>query len=134
MSRREARESAFKLLYQMEIRKSDPVSQRDIFLEEYPLADEDVGFFDELVTGVTVHAEELDALFVPLLKGWKTERLPKVDLVILRIATFEIRMRKDVPLNVSISEAVILAKRYSSEESKAYINAILGKLTPGEKE
>ena len=43
-------------------------------------------------------------------------------------------MRKDVPLNVSISEAVILAKRYSSEESKAYINAILGKLTPGEKE
>jgi len=134
MSRREARESAFKLLYQMEIRKSDPVSQRDIFLGEYPLEEEDVGFFDELVSGVTIHAEELDALFVPLLKGWKTERLPKVDLVILRIATFEIRLRKDVPLNVSISEAVVITKRYSSEESKAYINAILGRLEPGEKE
>jgi len=134
MSRREARESAFKLLYQMEIRKSDPVSQRDIFLEEYPLADEDVVYFDDLVSGVTLHAAELDAFYVPLLKGWKTERLPKVDLVLLRIATFEIRMRKDVPVNVSISEAVVLAKRYSSEESKAYINAILGRVEPGEKE
>lgn len=134
MSRREARESAFKLLYQMEIRKSDPEVQRDIFLEEYPLADEDVTYFDDLVSGVTSHAADLDELFVPLLKGWKTERLPKVDLVILRIATFEIRMRRDVPLNVSISEAVVLAKRYSSDESKAYINAILGKLEPGEKE
>jgi len=134
MSRREARESAFKLLYQMEIRKSDPVSQRDIFLEEYPLADEDVVYFDDLVSGVSLHASELDACYVPLLKGWKTERLPKVDLVLLRIATFEIRMRKDVPVNVSISEAVVLAKRYSSEESKAYINAILGRVEPGEKE
>lgn len=134
MSRREARESAFKLLYQMEIRKSDPVSQRDIFLEEYPLAAEDVGFFDELVSGVTDHAAELDGLYEPLLKGWKIERLPKVDLVLLRMATFEIRMRKDVPTNVSISEAVVLAKRYSSDESKAYINAVLGRLEPGEKE
>jgi N utilization substance protein B len=134
MSRREARESAFKLLYQMEIRKSDPVSQRDIFLEEYPLDAEDITFFDDLVSGVTLHAGELDDLYAPLLKGWKIERLPKVDLVILRIATYEIRMRKDVPLNVSISEAVILSKRYSSEESKAYINAVLGRLEPGEKE
>ena len=134
MSRREARESAFKLLYQMEIRKSDPELQRDVFLEEYPLAQEDTAFFDELVFGVKLHAEELDSCYVPLLKGWKTERLPKVDLVILRIAAFEIRMRKDIPVNVSISEAVILAKRYSSDESKSYINAILGRLEPGEKE
>lgn len=134
MSRREAREAAFKLLYQMEIRKSDPVSQRDIFLEEYPLAAEDVVFFDEVVSGVTEQFDELDAIYVPLLKGWKTDRLPKVDLVILRIATFEIRRRKDVPINVSISEAVVLAKKYSSEESKSYINAILGRIEPGEKE
>jgi len=134
MSRREARESAFKLLYQMEIRKSDPVSQREIFLQEYPLDAEDTSYFDELVSGVTGHAEELDALYGPLLKGWKLERLPKVDLVILRLATYEIRERRDVPLNVSISEAVVLAKRYSTEESKSYINAILGRLEPGEKE
>ena len=47
---------------------------------------------------------------------------------------FEILMRKDVPVSVSISEAVILAKRYSTEEAKSYINAVLGKIEPGEKE
>ena len=134
MSRREARESAFKLLFQMEIRKTDPVSQRDIFLEQYPLSEEDVLYFDDLVSGVSENSSELDAIYAPLLKGWKIERLPRVDLVILRLAAFEIRMRRDVPLNVSISEAVILAKRYSTEESKGYINAILGRIEPGEKE
>lgn len=134
MSRREARESAFKLLYQMEIRKSDPVPQREIFLEEFPLEGEDLTYFDELVSGVSKNAALLDELYAPLLKGWKIERLPKVDLVILRIAAYEIRMRSDVPTNVSISEAVILAKRYSTEESKAYINAVLGRLESGDKE
>lgn len=134
MSRREARESAFKLLFQMEIRKSDPLSQRNVFLEQYPLSEEDVSYFDDLVFGISEKASELDAVFAPLLKGWKIERLPRVDLVILRIAAYEIRMRKDVPMNVSISEAVILAKRYSTEESKAYINAILGRIEPGDKE
>ncbi len=134
MSRREARESAFKLLYQMEIRKSDPIPQRELFLEEYPLLDEDVTFFDDLINGVGLYASELDDLFVPLLKGWKTERIPKVDLIILRIATYEIRKRKDIPQSVSISEAVILAKRYSTLEAKGYINAVLGRIESGEKE
>ncbi len=133
MSRREARESAFKLLYQMEIRKDDPKVQRDIFLGEYPLSPEDTIFFDEIVSGVTSRRSELDELYSPLLKGWKIERLPKVDLVILRMACYEISQSKDVPVNVAISEAVVLAKRYSTEESKSYINAILGKIPTGEK-
>jgi N utilization substance protein B len=134
MSRREARESAFKLLFQMEIRRTDTAAQREVFLEQYPLSQEDVQYFDDLIFGVSETASELDAIYAPFLKGWKIERLPRVDLVILRLAAYEIRKRSDVPLNVSISEAVILAKRYSSEESKGYINAILGKIEPGEKE
>jgi len=134
MSRREARESAFKLLYQMEMRKTEAKPQRDLFLQEYPLNEVDVPYFDELVEGVTLHEADLDAAYAPLLIGWKTERLPRVDLVILRLAAFEILMRKDVPVSVSISEAVILAKRYSTEEAKSYINAVLGKIEPGEKE
>ena len=134
MSRRDARESAFRLLYQMEIRKSDPTSQRDIYLEQYPLDEEDVPYFDAIVSGVSTRSEELDELFSPLLKGWKIDRLPKVDLVILRISVYEIRFRPDVPVSVSISEAVILSKKYSSEESKAYINAVLGRIESGEKD
>ena len=134
MSRREAREHAFLLLYQMEIRKSAPEEQREIFLSEFPLDESDKLFFDRIISGVNAESASLDAVIAPLLKGWKIERLPKVDIVILRIAAFEIMNCPDVPLNVSISEAVVLAKKYSTEESKAYINAILGRLEPGQKE
>jgi len=134
MSRRDARESAFRLLYQMEIRKSDPTSQRDVFLEQYPLDEEDVPYFDAIVSGVATRSEELDNSFSSLLKGWKIDRLPKVDLIILRISVYEIQFRPDVPVSVSISEAVILTKKYSSEESKAYINAVLGRIESGEKD
>ena len=134
MSRREAREYAFQLLYQMDIRRSDPLEQRDTFLSEYPLDVSDTEYFDRVVTGVTSNAVEIDAIYSPLLKGWKTERLPKVDVVLLRIATYEIRNCEDVPVSVSINEAVLLAKKYSTEESRAYINAVLGRIEPGPKQ
>jgi len=134
MSRREAREHAFLLLYQMEIRKSALEEQREIFLSEFPLDEPDKVFFDRVVSGINSDSATLDAVIAPLLKGWKIERLPKVDIVILRIAAYEIMRCPDVPLNVSISEAVILAKKYSTEESKSYINALLGRLEPGTKE
>ncbi len=134
MSRREAREYAFQLLYQMDIRKSAPEEQREIFLNEYPLDASDSEYFDRLVSGVTNKLTEIDDFYSPLLKGWKTERLPKVDVVLLRIATFEIRNCEDVPVSVSINEAVILAKKYSTEESRAYINAVLGRIEPGPKQ
>lgn len=134
MSRREAREYAFQLLYQMDIRKSSPEEQREVFLNEYPLSIDDTEYFDRLIFGVTEKAAEIDSLYSPLLKGWKTERLPKVDVVLLRIATYEIRYCEDVPVSVSISEAVVLAKKYSTEESKSYINAILGRIESGPKQ
>ena len=56
------------------------------------------------------------------------ERLPKIDVVLLRMATYEIKNIDDIPSSVSISEAVILAKRYSTEEARGYINAVLGKI------
>ena len=134
MSRREAREYAFLLLYQMEFRKAEKESQRELFLDQYKLDAADTVYFDRLVVGVTEKAAELDLLFGPHLKGWTTDRISKVDLVILRIAVFEILDFPDVPVSVSISEAVLLAKKYSTEESKAYINAVLGRIEAGSKE
>ncbi len=128
MSRREARVAAFELLYQLGFRNEPLEEQRKMYLEVHPLEDADVAYFDAIVDGVSKEQEELDTIYSKYLKDWKQSRLPKVDVVLLRIAVYEMLHIEDVPVNVSISEAVVLAKRYSSEESKGYINAVLGKV------
>ncbi len=128
MSRREAREAAFAFLYQIDFRK-EPVSDlKKFYLEKYPLDDEDLPYFNMLVDGVCEKADELDAVYSKYLKDWKQSRLPKIDVVLFRIAVYEMLHMEDVPVNVSINEAVVLAKRYSTEDSKGYINAILGNI------
>lgn len=134
MSRRESREAAFKLLYQLEFRRDDPDVQRALFLDINSIPDQDLSYFNEIIDGVIKQKETLDSTYSPLLIGWKIDRIPRIDLILLRIACFEILFMPAIPTSVSISEAVILAKRYSTEESKSYINAILGKLIPGDKE
>ena len=134
MSRRESREAAFKFLYQLEFRTDDTSTQKNVFLDINAIPEQDISYFDEITDGVIKQKEVLDSTYSPFLIGWKIDRIPKIDLILLRIACYEILFMPAIPSSVSISEAVILAKRYSSEESKSYINAILGKLTPGEKD
>ncbi len=134
MSRRESREAAFKFLYQLEFRTDDTSTQKNVFLDINAIPEQDISYFDEITDGVIKQKEVLDSTYSPFLIGWKIDRIPKIDLILLRIACYEILFMPAIPTSVSISEAVILAKRYSTEESKSYINAILGKLTPGEKE
>lgn len=131
MSRRDAREKAFMLLYQLEIQKGDLEKQVQSFIEEQEVREEDTAYLKFLVHGVRDHMEAIDQAFEPLLKRWTKQRLPKIDLTILRMAVYEIQYVDTVPDNVAISEAVLLAKKYSSEESRAYINAVLGKLSGG---
>ena len=128
MSRREARVAAFELLYQLGFRNEPLEEQKKMYLEVHPLEEADVSYFDAIVDGVSKEQEELDPIYSKYLKDWKQSRLPKVDVVLLRIAVYEMLHIEEVPVNVSISEAVVLAKRYSSEESKGYINAVLGKV------
>ncbi len=128
MSRREARDAALAFLFQLDFR-SEPVSeQKELYLQNHPLDDADIEFFNTLVQGVCEKKDEIDEVYAKYLKDWKQDRLPKVDVVILRISVYEMLYMKDVPTNVSISEAVILTKKYSSEDSKGYINAVLGKV------
>ncbi len=134
MSRKKSREAAFQFLYQLEFRTDDPDPQKEIFLENNPLQGKDLEYFNLIVSGVSGKKDDLDASFSPYLIGWKLDRIPKVDLAILRLACFEMLYVESIPSNVSISEAVILAKQYSTEESKSYINAILGRIDPGKTE
>lgn len=131
MSRSEAREKAFQLLFQLEIQKGDLESQIEKFIEVQNVKSGDADYVLQLVRGVRSRLADLDESFEPLLKRWTKQRLPKVDLSIIRLAVYEIRFVEDVPNNVAISEAVLLAKKYSNDESRAYINAVLGKLSKG---
>jgi len=118
-SRREARERAFGLLYEAET-KGEPA---DVVVAALPVAPE--AFTLELVAGVTEHAEEIDATISRFAKGWKLERMPALDRAVLRLGVYELTYRPDVPTGAVISEAVELAKRFSTEESGRFVNGLL---------
>ncbi len=128
MGRREAREYAFQLLYQLEIQKDEPEPQIREFLDLFGIEAGDADYVVLLANGVTMTKEQLDAVYAGYLKRWSTERLPRIDITILRIAVYELLHVESVPASVSINEAVLLARKYSSEEARSYINAVLGKV------
>lgn len=129
MGRRETRENAMKLLYQVQIQRDDISEQIDRFIEEQQIMEEsDREYLMGVVKGVLEHEEELDTLIAQHAKGWTIQRMPKVDLAIMRLSCYEMKYREDIPANVSINEAVEMAKKYSGEQSKAFVNGVLGKI------
>lgn len=128
MGRRASRELAMKLLYQLEIQKDDREQQKIRFFEDNTLAEKDKVYINDVVDGVFGRQETIDNMIELNSKGWKMGRISKVDLSIMRLSIYEICFRNDIPLNVSINEAVELAKKYSSEEAGAFVNGILSKI------
>lgn len=128
MKRSLVREYAFMFLFQIEIQPENVESQIHNFLLNYPVSDSQADFFESRVKGVITEKNKLDNILEPFLVKWTLSRLPKVDLTILRLAIFEMKYMPDIPNNVAISEAVRLAKKYSTDESRSYINAILGNI------
>jgi len=129
LSRRLSREQAMKLLYQFQLRDDNIEEQIELFLAETEkLENLEKDYFLDVVRGVTENLIEIDLLIKNHAKGWSLERMPKVDLAIMRLAVYELSFRKDIPWNVSINEAVELSKKYGGEQSKTFINGILGKV------
>lgn len=129
MGRRAAREIAMKLIYQLEIQKESREEQIKQALEQETLYENDTNYITDVVEGVFRNLEHIDSTIELYSKGWKLTRISKVDLSILRLSIYEITYRNDIPFNVSINEAVELAKNYSSEDSSSFINGILGKVS-----
>ena len=121
-SRREARERALGLLYEADAKGSTP----DSIVDEQELPPDE--FAADLVRGVGAHFEESDELILRFAKGWKLERMPVIDRTLLRMAIFELAHRPDVPTAAIISEAVELAKRYSTDDSGRFVNGMLGRI------
>ncbi len=129
MGRRETREKAMKFLYQIQIQKDDIEEQIDRFIVEYNIKEEtDKEYMLNVVHGVIREQQALDQLISRHLKGWTIGRIPKVDLAIIRLSSYEMKFREDIPNNVSINEAVEMAKKYCDDQSKAFINGVLGKI------
>ncbi len=128
MGRRASREMAMKLLYQLEIQKDGREDQKALFFEENTLAEKDKAYISNVIDGVYNNCEFINNTIEVNSKGWKIGRISKVDLSIMRLSIYEICFRDDIPVSVSINEAVELAKKYSNEDAGSFVNGILSKI------
>ena len=120
-----ARRVALDILFQADLTGRDPLG----VLDEWQAAGEDVPeFARELVTGVSADRDELDRVLGEHADDWSVERMAAVDRAILRLAAYEMRSRRDVPIAVAIDEAVEAAKELSTDESGRFVNGILGRI------
>jgi len=128
-SRTKARECALQALYQLDLSGGDPRDAVRGVLAHFEEADEAAErFADELVRGVQSERPQIDALIQTSSTHWKLERMARVDRNILRLAVYEILRRADVPVRVTLNEAVELGKKYGSEESSAFVNGVLDRI------
>ena len=124
MKRREARQQAFILLFEQSFSRDTMEQIIDVAeaVTEKPLDE----FAVRLATGAEAHLPELDERISKNSRGWKLHRLSKVSLAVLRLAIYELLFEKDIPVSVSINEAVELAKKYGGEEDAPFVNGVLG--------
>lgn len=127
-TRSELREKAMVILYQMDILKSNKV---DFNIEELISENLEIDseFVRNLVYGVITHMDQLNELANRNMKDWSIERIDKTGAAILRIGLYEILYEEDTPNIVAINEAVELAKKYSDDNVRKIINAVLDKVS-----
>ncbi len=130
MSRREIREQVFKLLFRAEFYEGEELEeQRRLFFEELGQEDsKDIAYIQNKYEDILRHMAKIDAMVNEVAKGWKTSRMGKVDLTLIRLAVYEMKYEEDVPSGVAINEAVELAKSYGTDDSSSFVNGILAKL------
>lgn len=142
MTRREIRETVFKILFSLEFNDVSEIREKaELELEHASLYDEDDNKMDAVamteeekayiidrVEAVVSHITEIDETISGISQGWKLGRIGKAELAILRLAVYEIKFDEDIPVKVAINEAVELAKTYCDVEAKSFINALLAKL------
>lgn len=134
MGRKQARETAMQCLYQLDMHGEYTVDRVQSYIASVSQNDADKTYIGEVVTRFIDHQKKVDEeISSHLKKGWKLDRIAKIDLAILRIAMTEILFYEDIPESVSINEAVNLSKKFSDDESSSFINGLLG-ATVGNKE
>ena len=129
MTRREIREQVFSILFRIEFYpKEELPEQLQYISEDLDAADPDVVYIQNKILAVADRVEEIDGMINAVARGWKTTRMGKVDLTLLRLAVYEIKFEDDIPTGVAINEAVELAKKYGTDDSSSFVNGILAKI------
>ena len=150
MTRSELREHLFRMLFRKEFHQQadlddqvtlyfeslhTPIEGLDsledseemgIFLKEPD--DKEVLYLKDRFSKIMEHIDEIDGIIEQVSSGWKLNRMGKIDLTILRLATFEVKFDEDIPTGVAINEAVELAKKFGEDQSSSFINGVLAKI------
>ncbi len=127
MTRREAREAVLTLLYEKNSRPDE--DEREVY--ENSLAVREVSdneYIKNVYYGVTEHCDEIDEHIKESAHDWSVDRMSRVTLSILRLATYELYFERTIPVSVTINEAVELAKKYDIDSAPAFVNGILNKI------
>lgn len=139
LSRHEIREKALQALYPFDFTTEVTKEKAMAYALEYnnELVSEDglafvPDYLDVIVAGVCEHKDELDELIKGNLKKWTLNRIAKPDLIILRIAIFEMKYSSDIPTKVALNEALELTKKYSDDDSRKFVNGVLSNIIKNE--
>lgn len=130
MKRSEIRELAFKLIYSLEIQKSENLEEQiDLYIENNEIEEQNaVEYIKDCIQGINGNEEEINkTVESSLTSDWKIDRISKVNLSLLKLAIYEIKY-KNIPYKVEINEVVELAKMYGEETSGKFINGALAKI------
>jgi len=122
-----AREAVIQTLYAKEMGNDKAVFQFDELLKEKKVKGKKAEFAKNLLNGVIKHLDEIDKIIKEHLIDWDFDRLDKVDKQILRLGVYEIKYT-DTPFQIAIDEAIKIAKNFSEDKSKSFINGILDRV------
>jgi N utilization substance protein B len=127
-TRREARELALRMLFQLDVGKQPLEEVVEAALEQSRLEGRNRAFAEEVTRGTWAHRSTLDAKLATLTTDWAPDRQAAVDRNILRLGAYELMYVPESPVAAVVNEAVELAKKYSTEESGRFVNGVLGAL------
>lgn len=130
MSRREMREHLFRMLFRKEFHENNELNEQiDLYFESLEMPKEkDLEYLKERFDNILSNLDEIDGYIDNATSGWKLSRMGKVDLTILRLATYEIKFDENIPNSVAINEAVEIAKVFGGDSSSSFVNGVLAKV------
>ena len=135
MSRKKARDNAFKCVYELEFGMNENLEKiLENCYEENDNKPDEKDYIEKVLKGVKENLKEIDDIILSKLKNWPIDRIAKIDLAILRLAIYEIKYMEDIPVKVSANEAVELAKTYGNNDSKSFVNGVIAKVIESKEE
>jgi len=125
MDTSKAREIAFKILYEMEVRGADKLHEL-LALDEDGMGEKVREYVEWVVNGVNAKNDEYNEIIMNNLQGWKFDRVSKLSIAAIKLALFEIESNEKINQNIAISEAVKLSVKFEGEEAAGFVNGVLG--------